>query len=98
MAEIYKEHWYQVDFKKAAYYTESAGFTQIPYDLFDFETRIYSHLQSKLKFKLRQGTGDKIEFYMSPYYKDVPTTFEEFEKKWEEFNGKQGKVDSVKEF
>ena len=98
MAEIFKEHWYKVDFKKATYFCECAGFTLKPFDLFDFETKIFYHNKSGLQFKFKSGQGENIEFFMSPYKGDNPITFEDFEKEWEAFNGKQGKVETVKDF
>ena len=97
MAEIYKERWYKIDFKNATYYTESAGFTRKPFDLFDYETQIYFHPQTNLQFKFKQGQGDTIGFYISPYLGEKPITFEEFEKVWNEY-GKREKVDTLKEF
>ena len=56
MAAIFKEHWYKIDFKNATYYTESAGFTRKPFDLFDYETQIYFHPEISFHdLKLRTG-------------------------------------------
>lgn len=89
MAGITQGNWTKLAFADAMSLCENQGFTLMPFDLFDMETKIYVHRQAGLSFKLKQGMGDTICFYIQTFKNDIECTYEEFRNTLVEYNTKK---------
>lgn len=77
--------WYELNFAYASYFCERAGFICKPVDLFEMEVKVFEHGDTGLSFKYRQGMGDQIKFYISPFKYGKSITLGEFIKEWENY-------------